>query len=101
MPVYETGGYCVKPEAVGKIKLAIQEFVRHVAANEPGTQLYLAWQEKDDPTRFLHFFIFADEAAHKHHGESEAVKRFIAAYSPELSGGDVTFTSYELIAGKR
>ncbi len=101
MPVYETGAYRVKPEAVGKIKQAIAEFVRHVAANEPDTQLYLAWQEKGDPTRFLHFFIFADEAAHKRHGESEAVERFIAAYAPELSGGDVTFTTYDMIAGKR
>ena len=60
--------------------------------------MYLAWQQKDDPTRFVHFFIFDDEAAHEAHSRSAAVKRFEAAYRPELAGGDVVFTDYNLIA---
>jgi quinol monooxygenase YgiN len=101
MQIYQTGSYRVKPSAVVKVKQAIQEFVRHVEANEPGTRMYLAWQQKDDPTRFLHLFIFADAAARARHGQSDAVKRFESIYSPELVGGDVVFTDYELIAGKR
>src|SRR5256885_2098854 len=54
----------------------------------------------DDPTKFVHLFIFADAAAQARHGESDAVKRFEAIYSPELAGGDVIFTDYEMIAGK-
>jgi quinol monooxygenase YgiN len=100
MPLYQTGGYQVKPSAVNKVKQAINEFVAYVQANEPGTQMYLAWQEKNDPTRFLHLFIFADEAAQTRHGQSEAVKRFESAYSPKLIGGEVVFTDYELISGK-
>jgi quinol monooxygenase YgiN len=100
MPLYQTGGYQVKPSAVNKVKLAIKEFVSYVQANESGTQMYLAWQEKNDPTRFLHLFIFADEAAQTRHGQSEAVKRFESVYSPELVGGEVIFTDYELISGK-
>jgi len=100
MPIYQTGGYQVKPSAVNKVKAAIREFVAYVQANEPGTQMYLAWQEKNDPTRFLHLFIFADEAAQARHGQSEAVKRFESVYSPELVGGEVVFTDYELISGK-
>ena len=100
MPIYQTGAYRVKPSAVEKVKQAIQEFVQYVQANEPGTQMYLAWQERDDPTKFVHLFIFADAAAQAHHGESDAVKRFEAIYSPELAGGDVAFTDYEMIAGK-
>jgi quinol monooxygenase YgiN len=101
MQIYQTGGYRVKPSAVVKVKQAIQEFVRYVEANEPGTRMYLAWQQKDDPTQFLHLFIFEDAAARARHGQSEAVKRFEAIYSAELVGGDVVFTDYELIAGKR
>lgn len=101
MAIYQTGGYQVKPSAVGKVKQAIEEFVRYVQANEPGTQMYLAWQEKDDPTRFLHLFIFEDAAAQARHGQSEAVKRFESVYSPELVGGKVAFTTYEMPAGKR
>lgn len=100
MPIYQTGGYQVKPSAVNKVKEAIREFVAYVQANEPGTQMYLAWQEKNDPTRFLHLFIFADEAAQARHGQSQAVKRFESVYSPELVGGEVVFTDYELISGR-
>jgi quinol monooxygenase YgiN len=99
--IYQTGAYRVKPESVAKVEAAIAELVRYLQANEPGTQMYLAWQEKDDPTRFVHLFIFADAAAHERHGQSEAVKRFEAVYSPELSGDDVVFTDYAMIAGKR
>jgi quinol monooxygenase YgiN len=101
MPIYQTGAYQVKPSAVGKVKRAIEEFVQYVQASEPGTQMYLAWQQKDDPTRFVHLFIFADAVAHARHGQSEAVKRFESVYSPELVGGGVVFTDYEMISGKR
>jgi len=100
MPIYQTGGYRVKASAVEKVKQAIQVFVRYVQENEPGTKMYLAWQEKNDPTRFLHLFIFADEAAQARHGKSAAVKQFESVYSPELVDGDVVFTDYEMILGK-
>jgi hypothetical protein len=63
--------------------------------------MYLAWQQTDDPTRFLHLFIFEDAVAQVRHGQSEAVKRFESIYTPELVGGEVVFTDYEMIAGKR
>ena len=101
MPIYQTGGYRVKPSGVDKVKKAINEFVAYVQANEPGTHMYLAWQQADDPTHFLHLFIFEDEAAQVRHGESDAVKRFEAVYGPELAGEEVEFTDYSMIAGKR
>lgn len=98
MPIYTIAQYRVRPSGVDKVKQAIEEFVSYVEANEPGTRMYVAWQQKDDPTRFVHFFIFDDEAAHTVHSRSEAVKRFEAAYRPELVGGDVVFTDYHLVA---
>jgi quinol monooxygenase YgiN len=83
MPLYQTGGYQVKPSAVNKVKQAIKEFVAYVQANEPGTHMYLAWQQKDDPSHFLHLFIFKNAAAQTLHGQSEAVRRFESIYSPE------------------
>ena len=41
------------------------------------------------------------EAAHEAHGNSAAVKKFEAAYGPELVEGDVVFTDYEVIADIR
>ena len=101
MPIFQSGAYQVKPAAVDRVKEAIKDFVHHVETGEPGSQMYLAWQHKDDPTRFIHLFIFSDEAAHRRHGQSEAVERFQSVYTPELVGGGVVFTDYEMIAGKR
>jgi quinol monooxygenase YgiN len=98
MAIYETAIYQVKPQAVDKVKRAIDEFVQYVRANEPGTQMYVAWQQQDDPTRFIHLFIFKDAAAQAIHSESAAVKRFEAIYAPELVGGDVIFTDYDQVA---
>ena len=58
MPLYQTGGYQVKPSAVNKVKQAIKEFVAYVQANEPGIHMYLAWQQKDDPRSFFAPFHF-------------------------------------------
>ena len=98
MAIYTIAEYRVRPSGVEKVTRAIGEFVAYVQANEPGTRMYVAWQQKDDPTRFVHFFIFDDEAAHEIHSRSGAVKRFEAAYRPELAGGDVDFTDYVLVA---
>ena len=98
MPIYQTATYQVKPEAVEKVKRAIEEFVRYVQANEPGTRMYVAWQQQDTPARFMHLFIFEDAVAQNAHSESEAVKRFESIYSPELVGGEVVFTDFNLVA---
>src|SRR5437660_11517483 len=100
MPIYTIAQYQVRPTGVDQVKQAIREFLPHIQTEEPGTRMYLAWQQKDDPTRFVHFFIFEDAAALTAHSQSAAVKRFEAAYRPELTGGDVTFTDYELVASK-
>jgi quinol monooxygenase YgiN len=98
MAIYQTATYRVKPEAVDKVKRAISEFVRYIQANEPGTRMYAAWQQQDDPTRFIHLFIFQDAAAQTRHSESDAVRRFEAIYSPDLVEGDVVFTDFDQVA---
>jgi quinol monooxygenase YgiN len=98
MPVYTIAHYQVRPSGVDKVRRAIEDFVAYVKAHETGTRMYVAWQQEDAPARFVHFFIFDDEAAHAVHSKSEAVRRFEAAYRPELVGGDVVFTNYKLVA---
>jgi hypothetical protein len=59
----------------------------------------MAAQGRSDP---IHPSVhFADEVAHERHGQSKAVKRFQSVYAPELVGGGVAFTDYDMIAGKR
>jgi quinol monooxygenase YgiN len=98
MPIYQTAHYQVKQSAVPSVRAAIETFVAYVTEHEPRTRMYSAWQQQDDPTKFVHLFIFEDEAAHQAHGASAAVRRFEEVYQPELVGGPVVFTDYRLVA---
>ena len=101
MAIYQTAQYQVEGTALDEVKAAIVDFVEYVRANEPGTKLYAAWQQVDDPTRFVHLFIFEDEAAQDAHSRSAAVRAFESSYSPHLVGGPVVFTDHVLIADNR
>ena len=92
MPIFQTAHYQVTPGAADKVREAAEAFVRYVRDNEPRTRMYTSWQQADDPTRFVHLFIFEDEAAHEAHGGSAAVRRFESVYGPELAAGPVVFT---------
>jgi quinol monooxygenase YgiN len=98
MPIFETATHQVKPEAVDEVLAAIGTFVRYVTEHEPGTRMYAAWQQANDPTRFVHLFIFDDKEAQRIHGSSEAVATFEAAYGPNLVGGPVVFTDFVQVA---
>jgi quinol monooxygenase YgiN len=96
--IYQTAHYQVNASAVEKVRAAIEEFVAYVASNEPNTRMYAAWQQEDDPTKFVHLFEFVDEAAHLAHGSSAAVRQFESVYGPELVDGPVVFTDYVVVA---
>jgi quinol monooxygenase YgiN len=98
MPIFQTAYYRVRAEAVERVKEAIVEFVAYVAAHEPGSVMYRAWQQQDDPTQFVHLFEFVDDEAHRVHGSSAAVRRFEAVYQPELTAGPVVFTDFIQVA---
>ena len=101
MPIYQTAHYQIRPDAVSDVVAAIEEFVAYLTEAEPGLTMYKAWQQLDDPTKFVHLFTFHDEAAHELHGTSEAVRRFESVYQPALVGGPVVFTDYRLVASRR
>jgi len=101
VPIFQTAHYRVRAEAVEKVRSAIVEFVATVAKDEPGTTMYRAWQQESDPTAFVHLFEFADEEAHRTHGNTDAVAKFESVYRPELVDGPVVFTDYGQVATNR
>jgi len=88
--------YQVRPAAIDRVTAAIREFVGYVKTSEPGTLRYEAWQEKNDPTRFTHVFVFRDADAEQVHSESAAVKKFSGILYPQCVA-PVQFVDYELV----
>ena len=98
MAIYQTARFQVKKEALSECEAVIRKFVEYVRANESKTLLYISLQEKEDPTRFLHYFIFEDEDARDHHTNSNAVNHFTSFLYPNLVE-PVTFTEYTQFTG--
>lgn len=92
--IHQLASYQVRPEALDRCLAAIREFVAYVRANEPGTLRYEVWQEHDDPTRFVHIFVFRDAAADRAHSESAEVRQFASILYPECLE-PVNFVDYE------
>ncbi len=88
--------YQVRSEALERCLAAIHEFVAYVRANEPGTLRYEVWQERDEPTRFVHIFVFRDAEADRIHSESQEVKKFAAVLYPECLA-PVEFIDYQQV----
>jgi len=97
MRIYMTARFRVQPESVQTCLYAINDFVDHIKANEPGTLQYTSVQEYGDSFSFLNFFAFEDEAAEELHRESAGTRRFIDAVYPNLVG-DVEFTRFGPVA---
>jgi len=89
--------YQVRPEALERCLAAIHEFVAYVRANEPGTLRYEVWQERDNPTRFVHIFTFRDAEADRIHSESAEVTKFAGILYPECLE-PVEFIDYQQVA---
>lgn len=88
--------YKVRAEALERCLAAIREFVAYVRANEPGTLRYEVWQEREDPTRFVHIFTFRDAEAARIHSESPEVKQFASVLYPECLA-PVEFIDYQQV----
>ena len=88
--------YQVRPEALERCLAAVREFVAYVRAHEPGTLRYEVWQEREDPTRFVHIFVFRDAEADRIHSESLEVKKFASILYPECLA-PVEFIDYRQV----
>ena len=98
--IHQLAHYQVRPEELEKCLAAIHTFVDYVRAREPGTLRYEVWQEKEDPTRFVHIFTFRDAEADRLHSESEEVKQFASVLYPACVK-PVEFVDYRRVVGNR
>ena len=78
----------------------MRKMIAHVKANEPGTVTNLLHRSTADPTLFLFYEVYADQAAFATHGASEPMKEFFRLAGGILDGRP-DITMYEEIDGKR
>ena len=95
--IHKTATFQVRRERLDTAAAAIREFVDYVRANEPGTLRYDSFQQRDDPTKFVHVFTFWDAKAEDIHSSSAAVKRFTDVLYP-LCVEPVRFTDFVMVA---
>src|SRR5438093_331885 len=67
---------------------------------EPGTLRYEVWQQREDPTSFVHIFTFRDAEADRIHAESKEVKKFASILYPSCLA-PVEFVDYDFVATNR
>ncbi len=97
MHIHQTDRVQDMKDALEECEGAIRKYIGYVRANEAGTLSYNSWQEKDDPTRFVHFIVFEDEDTRDYHANSSAIRHFTEVLYPRLVD-PVTFTQSDEFA---
>ena len=96
--IHKTARFQVRREGLERALAAIREFIAYVREHERGATLrYESWQDKADPTTFVHLFTFRDAQAERNHSSSAAVKRFTKVLYP-LCIEPVEFTDFTMVA---
>lgn len=90
----------VKPGSEATFRQAADKMIAYVKANEPGTLTYLLNRSTSDPTHFVFYEVYADEAAFAAHGGSESMQQFFGAVGTLLDGRP-EIRMYEELAGKK
>jgi len=80
----------VQPGKDAEFAAAAKEMIATVKALEPGTLAYTLHQNAKDPTEFIYYEVYQDQAAFDAHGKTDHMKAFggkigaILAGRPEL-----------------
>jgi quinol monooxygenase YgiN len=78
----------------------MKKMIEHVRTHEPGTKTYLLHRSAADPTTFLVYEVYTDQASFAAHGASEPMKEFFKLAGGILDGRP-DIAMYEEIDGKR
>jgi quinol monooxygenase YgiN len=90
----------VQPGKEDDFIAAAKKMIDYVNANEPGTTTYPLNRSQADPTTFVFYEVYADQAAFAAHGGSPAMAEFFGAAGTLLAGRP-DIAMFEEIAAKR
>jgi quinol monooxygenase YgiN len=87
----------VKSDQAATFEAEARKMIDHVQANEPGTLTYVCHRSTADPTAYLFYEVYRDQAAFAAHGGSPAMQAFFAALRGVVDGRP-EIEMYEAIA---
>lgn len=90
----------VQPGTEAAFEAEAAKMTEHVKANEPGTTVYLCYRSQADPTTYVFYEQYADQAAFGAHGTSEAMQAFFGAMKGILAGRP-QIEMFDEVGGKR
>jgi quinol monooxygenase YgiN len=90
----------VQDEGRAAFETAANELIAYVQANEPGTITYVCHRSKSDPTEYVFYEVYKDQAALDAHGTSPQMQKFFGA-AGALLAGQPSIKTYEEIGAKR
>jgi quinol monooxygenase YgiN len=90
----------VKSGSEPKFQAEAEKMISHVTANEPDTLMYVLHRAQSDPSEFLFYEVYADQAALATHGSSAAMQTFFGALGGIVDGRP-EIVLYEELGGKR
>jgi len=99
MPVIVVASLKVKAGNEATFQSEAEKMIAHVKANEPGTSTYILHRSTSDPTQFLFYEVYVDQAAFGAHGGSAPMQQFFGAVGGLLDGRP-QITMYEKLGGK-
>lgn len=100
MPITVIAKVKVKAGNEAKFQAEAEKMIEHVTANEPDTLSYLLHRAQGDPTQFVFYEVYADQAALATHGGSQPMQQFFGAIGGILDGRP-EISLYEELGGKR
>ncbi|MCW5890343.1 MAG: antibiotic biosynthesis monooxygenase [bacterium] len=90
----------VQPGKEATFEAEAAKMVEHVQANEPGTTVYRCYRSQADPTTYVFYEQYTDQAAFGAHGTSEAMQHFFGAMGGILAGRP-QIEMFDEVGGKR
>lgn len=90
----------VQPGKEAAFEAAAAEMIDYVKAREPGTRTYVMHRSTADPTEYLFYEVYVDQAAAAAHAGSEQMQTFLAKLQGLLAGHP-EIGMYEEVAGKK
>jgi quinol monooxygenase YgiN len=91
MPITVIAKLKVQPGKEAEFEAACKEMIATVKTSEPGTLAYVLHKNLKDPTEFIYYEVYQDQAALDAHGKTDHMKTFggkigaLLAGRPEIS----------------